>query len=96
MEKREVGELELRVKKLVYWEQNGEMRVAEDVLNWPKREVIATFHAKMERFGHWFISIFYLNGKYYAKYEWIPAPGYSWDEVKVYELETAGPFITDE
>ena len=96
MEKWIKGEIVLWLGRLVYWEENGEKRANELDLDLSKRKEVLTFHAEMDTFGHWIVKVVHLGEKFYAIFDWMPAPGYSWDETKIYELETWEPFSSNE
>ena len=80
-------------EELVYWERNGEILknqdLAQQILNQVRtQEPIKVWEGKKERYGRFVYKAFTVNGidGIIVTMEWVPAPGYSWEEYKIYIL----------
>ncbi|MEM3943809.1 MAG: hypothetical protein QXJ59_06965 [Thermofilaceae archaeon] len=74
--------------KLVYWEVNGERRIAKiNLSDLAECEVIYIHEGKQSPLGRWkYYGLKTPSGEKYVKREWIPTPGYNWDEIEVYAV----------
>jgi len=77
---------------LVYWERNGELlknNLAQQILNQIRtQEPIKEWTGKKERYGHYIYKAYVLEGVdgIIIVAEWVPEPGYGWEEYKIYIL----------
>jgi len=81
------------IKELVYWERNGEILKNQDLAqqiqeNLNQIEPIKVWMGKQERYGRFTYRAFVIDGVdgIVIVAEWNPAPGYSWEEYKIYIL----------
>ncbi|MEM1523521.1 MAG: hypothetical protein QXU69_10850 [Thermofilaceae archaeon] len=77
--------------ELVYWEQNNEKRVEKE--KWKeilkvikKGRIIEEWKENVMPYGYMKCMKIRSKGRTYIVKEWVPAYGYSWNEVEVYRL----------
>jgi len=71
--------------ELIYEYVDGEVRVNKAALPYPARE-IAVWLAEGSAFGSWRYTLLARGEEVYLKEEWVSAPGYRWEEVRVYRV----------
>jgi hypothetical protein len=75
-----IGRLEL-----IYEYVDGEVRVNKAVPPHPARE-IAVWLAKGSAFGSRKYTLLFARDGAYLREEWVPAPGYRWQEVRIWRV----------
>jgi hypothetical protein len=75
-----VGKLEL-----IYEYVDGEVRLNRAVPPHPARE-IAVWLAEGNAYGSWKYALLLAEGEVYLREEWVPAPGYRWQEMRIYRV----------
>ncbi|MEM4019754.1 MAG: hypothetical protein QXG57_05965 [Thermofilaceae archaeon] len=77
---------------VLYWEQNGKVlrekvpyAVVSELI--AKVELCGEWTEGRNEFGYWLCRIFATPLGLLVMKEWIPAPGYSWDEVEIWWIE---------
>jgi hypothetical protein len=75
-----IGKLEL-----IYECVGNEVRVNKMAQPYPARE-IAVWLAEGSPFGSWRYVLLLAKGEVYLREEWVPAPGYRWQEVRIYRV----------
>jgi hypothetical protein len=70
----------------IYEYVDGEVKLNKMVPPHPARE-IAVWVAAGDAFGSWrFTLLLGRDGGVYLRQEWVPAPGYRWQEVRIYRV----------
>jgi hypothetical protein len=75
-----IGKLEL-----IYEYVDNEVRVNKMAQPYPARE-IAVWFAEGDPFGSWRYVLLLAKSEVYLREEWVPAPGYRWQEVRIYRV----------
>ena len=71
--------------ELIYEYVDGEVRVNKAALPYPARE-IAVWLAVGDAYGSRKYTLLVKGEEVNLKEEWVPAPGYRWEEVRVYRV----------
>jgi hypothetical protein len=82
--------------QLIYWEQNGEVRVTTNLASQivellRYRRPDAAFYGTLHSEGRWYYEIFAIDGDaVYIVRTWQPEPPYCWQEQEIYLVQFSG------